>query len=61
MQMLKSKIMMIGGLIFAFLIVFMFIRGTIYERQANYQQVELIAKVFRNSGIYMFESVHERM
>lgn len=22
---------------------------------------ELIAKVFRNSGIYMFESVHERM
>ena len=23
--------------------------------------IELIAKVFRNSGIYMFESVHERM
>lgn len=47
MQMLKSKIMMIGGLIFAFLIVFMFIRGTIYERQANYQQV--VKDIARNN------------
>lgn len=36
---LSSKILMIGLLILCFLIAFMFIRGTIYERQANHQQV----------------------
>jgi inner membrane protein len=38
-RILGSKILMIGLLILCFLIAFMFIRGTIYERQANYQQV----------------------
>jgi inner membrane protein involved in colicin E2 resistance len=38
-RILGSKILMIGLLILCFLIAFMFIRGTIYERQANHQQV----------------------
>ena len=38
-RILGSKILMIGLLMLCFLIAFMFIRGTIYERQANYQQV----------------------
>jgi inner membrane protein len=44
---LSSKILMIGLLILCFLIAFMFIRGTIYERQANYQQV--VRDIARNN------------
>jgi inner membrane protein len=44
---LSSKIIMIGLLILCFLIAFMFIRGTIYERQANYHQV--VRDIARNN------------
>ena len=46
-RVLSSKIMMIALLIVLFLIAFAIIRGTVYERQGNYQRV--IQDIARNN------------
>jgi inner membrane protein len=46
-RVLSSKIMMISLLIVLFLIAFAIIRGTVYERQGNYQRV--IQDIARNN------------